>query len=1840
MILFLRFPFYCFLFIFSFCSLWGVDYDDLEETRVKVYGSEKDKKYRLDGFFVEWENWPRENPTHNHFHFLWFANTTNYPKFKKNQIFPFFSTIESKVDPRSSKNYLLLYSSEIDRDGNESNFFLPFYFSGKGKDNSSYLGIFPFFYSSRMESPSYSNSNLIFPGYYYDRSYIEKTNTIQSLSISPFHYNATLSRNKQESKTSWFPLIPIVYKSEEQEDRHTNYFWIFDTNRNLATDQLDRVWILPFFYWKQNSYLSIFPIYLNKLSDKDNTGEWYALFPPLYNSYSPNHSVFYFLNYYTSKKNLSSTKDEFTTFFPFYLFGRNASGETSHLIPFIFSYKKEADKTSETNFLLLFDLAFDKNEKLERFWFLPFYFYKKNEYNYVFPFFFQNSRKEEGFKEKEISSSSWFGFLPPIYISISSHHSTFYLINFYRNTTVHADKVENTTAFVPIFWNYQSSQNESSTIVPFVYYKNQEKNQGIHTNFLTLLDYTVNQEDELTRVWLFPFYFYKKNSYHYILPFYFANQVANKDKEENTWGPFYYFHETSRSREKLLFLYYHSAEKTKYADESVLNVFPFFYSWKKEKNESVYSIKLEESGFLFFPFFYRTDHQGDGTFSNFLGFVSWSKNKEEQLTQMTVFPFRFYKKNQYSIWFPFSFQFGNTENNTVTGKRWGLGFYSSWSPEKENFWLLNYYSQIEPQRKLYSRTLFPFFHSWNAATSNGTIVFPIYLNADFQDEIEKDKFNNVNVNILGLTSQSSKGIFTPNVELDGGKISKYYYFDTDISWLYYAFRISSRTSTKLIEDLLPQKTPKEFLAKNENTLRKPTLESKRSFTREDSFNFFGMNLFFGVFGYEAADSKRHIRLLPLAWFTYDKEIEENIYAGPLPLPFVWYSSVDIKYRIIFPLYGYQQSEDAERQSYGLFLFLKENIRENNREETSVLWPFINWHDSDIKSGSRFLPFYWQRTLKEKGELSKSIFFPLLLSYLNSKKANSGETIETWLTPFLFRFDKPLNNGKQIRMFPTIPLFYWTYTNTKFDEETLFLSPFFIRWKIEDKLDKAKATSNFWLVPVIGFESESKENYWLNYFLLFNKYRSQNSDSLTIFPFYHRKDDIENGELIQRSSFYFPLMPILKTEKPIGKSNPIASETFISPLFLENSQSSEKGELYRERFLPIPFLYSERDKKLESNFSSLLLIFQYQTNKEKSSFRFLPIFQFSYLNEKPKKESDTLNWLFPLYWNSTHRYLGKPKSWQYSKNLITPLYTNLVNNEREIRFIPFLYFASENENESFRNYLLILSSTLKEDFESTSVLPFFHHSATKKQFQDEETSLLFPFYFFHRKSILTENNIQDKILIIPPLFYFSNEKYGNKYQNWFFFVGKEDTTKSSSFIVFPFYYEYISKPNVSKTMDFKKYIFPFYLSETETKEDGQLTKSSLWLPIFLFSKKDEGVKNEWSWLLFINSKSAQTDKSFDLYPIFHFDTSKSIDIEQTKHWLFPFYYTSSSQYHIASVEAINLSSSNGKIKNPPEKTSNTFNVNSFQFTSLLLNYSKKYSKAENDMVSQYFFPIVPIVYREESSKSSHTNILLFFDRKVNNNILERFIIFPYYYSHSDTRNEKSSSYYHLFPVYFSKVSSKEYTAFISGFYIDSNESLDYMNLLYLLEQKSENKNKTSEYSLLFRSFFYLTAPQAFNLRILYGIGEVSLKPKLTQMNFVWLSYRHAEEEKVVNLLPLYYNNESKVESESTSWVTPILYYSNQTTKRKLEHSTLGLVYFHSEDSTTQESLQNILLGIIYYKTVKPKERGYTGRGSLWGALWEYNTEEDTNYSKFSILKILYSRREDNEGVRHRILFFEF
>jgi hypothetical protein len=185
---------------------------------------------------------------------------------------------------------------------------------------------------------------------------------------------------------------------------------------------------------------------------------------------------------------------------------------------------------------------------------------------------------------------------------------------------------------------------------------------------------------------------------------------------------------------------------------------------------------------------------------------------------------------------------------------------------------------------------------------------------------------------------------------------------------------------------------------------------------------------------------------------------------------------------------------------------------------------------------------------------------------------------------------------------------------------------------------------------------------------------------------------------------------------------------------------------------------------------------------------------------------------------------------------------------------------------------------------------------------------------------------------------------------------------------------------------------------------------------------------------------------------------------------------------------------------------------------------------------------------------------------------------------------------------------------------------------LAEHTHSRESGKREVDFLFRAIHLAKAKEEVNVRLLYGLGNYSSTPEENNMNLLWFASKNKKEYAQNNILPLYYSEEKK--SEKQMWIAPALYYSNSSDTKQVKHAALGALYYENSDKVKQEKHVNLLMGILYYKTSLAKERGYEGQGSLWGLLWEYKTESETKYSKFAVMKFVYSKTTDETGESYQ------
>ena len=144
-------------------------------------------------------------------------------------------------------------------------------------------------------------------------------------------------------------------------------------------------------------------------------------------------------------------------------------------------------------------------------------------------------------------------------------------------------------------------------------------------------------------------------------------------------------------------------------------------------------------------------------------------------------------------------------------------------------------------------------------SSDLTLFLPLYF-----DTKDKNGKNSFYVNILGLSRSVTSGV-NPVIDADLGFNEKGLYLDTDTSWLIDVVSLSTRITLPL------KKGENEEIAEDTDSTDEGEviLSKKREMNRENSINFWGLHLLFGLVAAERADTKRHFRLLPLSWITWE-----------------------------------------------------------------------------------------------------------------------------------------------------------------------------------------------------------------------------------------------------------------------------------------------------------------------------------------------------------------------------------------------------------------------------------------------------------------------------------------------------------------------------------------------------------------------------------------------------------------------------------------------------------------------------------------------------------------------------------------------------------------------------------------------------------------------------------------------------------------------------------------------------------------------------------------------------------------------------------------------------------
>ena len=618
------------------------------------------------------------------------------------------------------------------------------------------------------------------------------------------------------------------------------------------------------------------------------------------------------------------------------------------------------------------------------------------------------------------------------------------LLSYYNSYT--SEKAEYKECITPLFYYETKSDNNEyifwAPIIPLTYHH--ASTSAGHRNILWVLDYSWDTGG-VNRLWFIPVVMWKKGNDGYLsllTPVYVNNKHANGD---------YYYH-------FLPFFAVWKSSNNSYITKQYVT--PLFGSRTVTK-ESSHAIAYKNLWFPVIPVFYHSN-SGDRSHTNLLWLIDWKMHKGS-LQSLWVAPLIFHEYNEYGYryYIPFYCRPAITKDE---GKSCGAFHYHAWSHNADILWIWPYYhnkhyahSIDKPDDKTvdsYYTHFLPLYFSWRNTKSQGSLILPLVYN--YQDE-----HTTIHINITGYARKTYTGVFTPDIAIDIGT-GKTMYLDTDISWLYDMWSFSSRIPIKQfnnnvsdsnlqsqVDEEQANKQEKAIAGKDQlsvtiadaikkNEHENPQIVKKKTVSREDSVVFWGWKIGFGIMAFEKADSRRHFRLLPLSWLTWDESSADKLF---VLLPFYCsYISDDQEYFVLFPLYGYQKKGDSYFKAYALNIYWDE-WKENDYHEKTLLWPLINWYYSPDAKGFRIFPLYWYRTWKEGEDIAKRSYS--LLHYNKEYIQNDAVIKSVSINPLYY---KSTLQGITSHYTLCIPLLLTYYNRLAYkegnEEKSLFIAGYY------------------------------------------------------------------------------------------------------------------------------------------------------------------------------------------------------------------------------------------------------------------------------------------------------------------------------------------------------------------------------------------------------------------------------------------------------------------------------------------------------------------------------------------------------------------------------------------------------------------------------------------------------------------------------------------------------------------------------------------------------------------------------------------------------------------------------
>ena len=1007
---------------------------DLHEEDKDIFGSEKEEKYPINAFFVEKEQWAN----HHSLMALWLYKYTDYPRYRSTRVLPFWYSLDSKIDNRSlwSVPLLLTYS---ERDGADT------------------FSINPLFISTthtKTGSEDYEGR----------------------FTMSLLHYYSSTVTGKKETDTQWWaPIVPLVYRNSSAAGGHQNIFWLLDYawEKDKEHTSLTRFWAAPLYFWKADTYTHILPPLFLHFIDSELSSTY--VLPPVFvnRTHANGERWTHLLPFFIWDKSVDNpySKPESriysnTRLSPFGYYATLSTGswygDTTErqfwfpLIPLIYSYNNYGVE-SHRNILWLFDWHNNAQNDTDRFWAAPLYFWKADTYTHILPPVYMH------FTDTELDSIY---VAPPVFINRTHANGErwTHLLPFFawdksienpysqKEEQVYSDEKVSPAGYYATrsvsSWSGDTIQRQFwFPLIPLIYSYN-EYGVESHRNILWLFDWHNNAKNDTDRIWAAPLYFWKENSYRHILP-----PVYMSFKGED-WNYSHIFP---------LGFAYHSEDSGE--NGSVVR-HDSLYTIAGGRSTTAVSGSDETLSsswwFPFLPLVYHSYDKDDGTGTRILGLLHFSGGKKEKPFQFSLFPLILYdgsdggtrfifsyfrpagwsEQEGYSLsplhyhhWSPaedlwWSALLHYSRDNTETKEQvnlWAPLWYTKSTPDVEvssKFLLYFYYNH--PQEKTFARIVAPLYWNIDTPKRETTLFLPLYFTTQRRDGTGQHFFC-----IAGIGASLLAGT-NPLASFGAGLNEKGIYFDSDISWLINMFSLSRRDTIPLSKTRFASMLP-ESIKEQEKETAATTITDRSDMSRENTIHYVGIELLYGLIAYKEADSKRHFRVLPLSYLSWDDTSDNKV--NFVFAAYLSHREESAEYSVIMPLfipvYGHQRIGKSHREGYALNAYWNEYDAQTKMTERTVLWPLINWYYSPTQSGWRALPILtWHKWHTEDGtDYSRTFTIPL--SYYSTRRRNADNvTLSTFIINPLFYYNY-LDTGTEqhTRWNPILPLFGYRNTDT-------------------------------------------------------------------------------------------------------------------------------------------------------------------------------------------------------------------------------------------------------------------------------------------------------------------------------------------------------------------------------------------------------------------------------------------------------------------------------------------------------------------------------------------------------------------------------------------------------------------------------------------------------------------------------------------------------------------------------------------------------------------------------------------------------------------------------------------